>query len=49
MKRSQIILKSTEQTSEELKEQSAHTVNLVDYSNALRESVSVFKLPAAAA
>ena len=49
MKRSQLIVKSTEQTGEELKEQSAHTVNLVDYSNTLRESVSVFKLPAAAA
>ncbi len=49
MKHSQVILKSTELTSEELKEQSAHTVNLVDYSNALRESVGVFKLPAAAA
>jgi twitching motility protein PilJ len=49
MKRSQIILKSTEQTSAELQEQSAHTVSLVDYSNALRQSVGVFKLPAAAA
>ena len=49
MKRSQIILKSTEQTGAELQEQSAHTVNLVDYSNALRESVGVFKLSAAAA
>lgn len=49
MRRSQIILKSTEQTGAELEEQSAHTVSLVDYSNALRESVAVFKLSAAAA
>jgi twitching motility protein PilJ len=49
MKRSQLVLKSTEQTGQELKEQTAHTVNLVDYSNTLSASVSVFKLPAAAA
>ncbi len=48
-KRSQVIVQSSEQTSEELKEQSMHTVRLVDYSNALRDSVGVFKLPAAAA
>jgi twitching motility protein PilJ len=46
IKLSQVILKSTEQTSQELEEQSAHTVNLVDYSKTLRESVGVFKLPA---
>jgi len=49
VERAQVIVKSTEQTSEELKEQSAHTVRLVDYSNMLRESVDVFKLPATAA
>ena len=49
MKRSQLVLQSTEQTGQELKEQTAHTVNLVDYSNTLSASVSVFKLPAAAA
>ena len=48
MQRSQAILESTEQTSRELEEQSAQTVNLVDYSQALRSSVGVFKLPDAA-
>jgi twitching motility protein PilJ len=49
VKRSQVIVNSTEQTSEGLKEQSAYTVSLVAYSNALKESVGVFKLPPAAA
>ncbi len=49
MERSRVILKSTEETSQELKEQSAQTVNLVDYSKTLRDSVGVFKLPADAA
>ena len=49
MERAQGIVSSTEQTSEELQEQSSHTVKLVDYSNALREAVDVFQLPAAAA
>jgi twitching motility protein PilJ len=47
-KRSQSIVKSTEQTSQELKEQSVYTINLVEYSKTLRESVGVFKLPAVA-
>ena len=47
IKRSQVILKSTEQTSQQLEEQSAQTINLVNYSNTLRESVGVFKLPIA--
>ena len=49
VKRSEVIVKSSEQTSDELREQSTQTVSLVDFSNALRESVDVFKLPAAAA
>lgn len=46
IKRSQLILKNTDQTRQELEEQSSHTVNLVEYSDTLRNSVSVFKLPA---
>jgi len=49
MKSSLDIVKTSELTSQKLEEQSVHTVNLVDYSNTLRESVGVFKLPAAAA
>ena len=49
MERSEEIVQTTQQTSQELEEQSAHTVQLVTFSNTLRESVGVFKLPAAAA
>ena len=48
VKRSHIIVKSTEQTSGELKTQAEYTVSLVDYSNSLRESIGVFKLPKSA-
>lgn len=44
-KQSQIIVRSTEQTNQELKEQSTYTVRLMEYANTLRESVSIFKLP----
>lgn len=43
----QNIQKSTEVTSEELREQGAHTENLVLFSKSLLESVRVFKLPEA--
>jgi twitching motility protein PilJ len=49
MERSEEIVQTTQQTSQQLEEQSAHTVQLVTFSNTLRESVGVFKLPAAAA
>jgi twitching motility protein PilJ len=45
IKLSQVILKSTELTGHELTEQSAQTINLVEFSNSLREAVGVFKLP----
>jgi methyl-accepting chemotaxis protein len=45
IKLSQMILKSTELTGQELAQQSAQTINLVEYANSLRESVGVFKLP----
>ena len=45
IKLSQVILKSTELTGQELAEQSAQTNNLVEYANTMRESVGVFKLP----
>ncbi len=41
------VQKSTEETSSELEQQSEETVNLVEYSRRLVESVSVFKLPTA--
>jgi len=40
------IVGSTEETSLELKEQSKHTSNLVDFSDQLLKSVRIFKLPA---
>jgi twitching motility protein PilJ len=49
VKRAQTIVKSTERTSEDLKAQAEYTVQLVGFSNSLRESVGVFKLPATAA
>jgi twitching motility protein PilJ len=45
IKLSQVILKSTELTGQELVEQSAQTINLVEFANSLREAVGVFKLP----
>ena len=45
IKLSQVILKSTELTGQELAEQSTQTNNLVEYANTMRESVGVFKLP----
>jgi twitching motility protein PilJ len=43
-KQSQVIVRSTEQTSVALKEQSTYTLRLVEYANTLREAISVFKL-----
>lgn len=44
-KRAQEIQRSTEETSRQLEEQAAHTVNLVDQSRQLMEAVNVFVLP----
>ncbi|MCW8962565.1 MAG: methyl-accepting chemotaxis protein, partial [Gammaproteobacteria bacterium] len=45
-KRSESIVKSTEMTGKELKEQVLHTDSLVQYAHSMRKSVATFKLPA---
>ena len=48
MKRARRIHKTSLETNEQLREQTAHTIQLVEYAQGLLQAISVFRLPEAA-